>query len=154
MVACVQSMIASPQELAELLGKLLLHVHRASTPELFKQLGELGLSFTQVKALSLLRISDDDVNVKDVSDRLNMSLPAMSRSLEKLVQLGYVDRVESEKDRRARLVRLLPAGRAVLDEIEQARKSVVEEFTVTLSDDERAALHAALLPIVERIHTP
>jgi DNA-binding MarR family transcriptional regulator len=139
---------------AELLGKLLLHVHRTSTPELFKLLGELGLSFTQVKALGLLRISDEDVNVKDVADRLNMSLPAMSRSLDKLVQLGYVDRAGSEKDRRAKLVRLLPAGRAVLDQIEHARKSAVEELTVTLSDDERAALHAALLPIVERIHTP
>ena len=147
-------MIASPQELAELLGKLLLHALRTSTPELFKQLGELGLSFTQVKALNLLRISDDDVNVKDVADRLSMSLPAMSRSLDKLVQRGYVDRLESDKDRRAKLVRLLPAGRAVLDEIEQARTSAVEEFTVTLSDDERAALHAALLPLVERIHTP
>jgi DNA-binding MarR family transcriptional regulator len=147
-------MIASPQGLAALLGQLLLHVHRTSAPELFKQLGELGLSFTQVKALNLLRISDDDVNVKDVADRLSMSLPAMSRALDKLVQRGYVDRLESEKDRRAKLVRLLPAGRAVLDEIEQARTSVVEGFTATLSDDERAALHAALLPIVERIHTP
>jgi DNA-binding MarR family transcriptional regulator len=147
-------MIASPQGLAELLGQLLLHVHRTSTPELFRQLGELGLSFTQVKALNLLRISDEDVNVKDVADGLHMSLPAMSRSLDKLVQRGYVARTESEKDRRAKLVRLLPAGRAVLDEIEQARKSAVEELTATLSDDERAALHAALLPIVERIPSP
>jgi DNA-binding MarR family transcriptional regulator len=147
-------MIASPQGLADLLGQLLLHVHRTSTPELFRQLGELGLSFTQVKALNLLRISDEDVNVKDVADGLHMSLPAMSRSLDKLVQRGYVGRTESEKDRRAKLVRLLPAGRAVLDEIEQARKSAVEEFTATLSDDERAALHAALLPIVERIPSP
>jgi DNA-binding MarR family transcriptional regulator len=144
-------MIASPQGLAELLGRLLLHVHRTSTPELFKQLGELGLSFTQVKALNLLRISDQDVNVKDVADSLNMSLPAMSRALDKLVQRDYVERVESEKDRRAKHVRLLPAGRAVLDEIEQARKSVIEEFMATLSDDERAALHTALLPVVERI---
>ena len=147
-------MIASPQGLAELLGQLLLHVHRTSTPELFRQLGELGLSFTQVKALNLLRISDEDVNVKDVADGLHMSLPAMSRSLDKLVQRGYVERLESEKDRRAKLVRLLPAGRAVLDEIEQARKSALEELTATLSDDERAALHAALLPIVERIPSP
>jgi DNA-binding MarR family transcriptional regulator len=147
-------MIASPQGLAELLGQLLLHVHRRSTPELFKQLGELGLSFTQVKALNLLRISDEDVNVKDVADSLSMSLPAMSRALDKLVQRDYVERVESEKDRRARLVRLLPAGRAVLDDIEQARKSALEEFTATLSDEERAALHAALLPVVERIPSP
>jgi MarR family transcriptional regulator for hemolysin len=147
-------MIASPQGLAELIGQLLLHVHRTSAPELFKHLGELGLSFTQVKALNLLRISDEDVNVKDVADGLNMSLPAMSRSLDKLVQRGYVGRHESEKDRRAKLVRLLPAGRAVLDDIEQARASALQEFTATLSDDERAALHAALLPIVERIPSP
>ena len=147
-------MIASPQGLAELLGQLLLHVHRTSTPELFRQLGELGLSFTQVKALNLLRISDEDVNVKDVADSLSMSLPAMSRALDKLVQREYVERVESEKDRRAKHVRLLPAGRAVLDDIEQARKSAVKELTAQLSDAERAALHAALLPIVERIPSP
>ena len=147
-------MIASPQGLAELLGQLMLQLHRSSSPELFRQLGELGLSFTQVKTLNLLRDSSGDVNVKDVATSLNMSLPAMSRSLDQLVQRGYVDRHESDKDRRARLVRLLPAGRAVLDDIEQARVSALEEFTALLSDEERAALHATLLPIVERIHTP
>jgi DNA-binding MarR family transcriptional regulator len=147
-------MIASPQGLAALLGQLMLHLHRSSSPELFKQLGELGLSFTQVKALNLLRDSESDVNVKDVATSLNMSLPAMSRSLDQLVQRGYVDRHESEKDRRSRHVRLLPAGRAVLDDIEQARVSALEEFTAQLSDEERAVLHATLLPIVERIHTP
>ena len=147
-------MIASPQELAALLGQLILHLHRSSAPELFKHLGELGLSFTQVKTLNLLRVSEGDVNVKDVATSLNMSFPAMSRSLDQLVQRGYVDRHESEKDRRAKLVRLLPAGRAVLDDIEQTRVSALEEFTALLSDEERAALHASLLPIVERIHTP
>lgn len=151
-LACVQSMIASPQGLAEVLGQLLLHLQRASSPELFRRFGELGLSFTQVKALHLLR-DCGDVNVKDVAGRLNISLPAMSRSLDGLVQRGYVDRHESDKDRRAKLVRLLPAGRAVLDEIERARVSALEEFTAQLSDQERAALHETLLPIVERIHT-
>ena len=100
-------MIASPQGLAALLGQLMLHLHRSSAPELFKHLGELGLSFTQVKTLNLLRVSEGDVNVKDVATSLNMSFPAMSRSLDQLVQRGYVDRHESDKDRRAKLVRLL-----------------------------------------------
>ena len=42
----------------------------------------------------------------------------------------------------------------MLEAIERTRVSVLEEFTATLSDEERAALHATLLPIVERIHTP
>ena len=35
-LACVQSMIASPQALAELLARLLLYLNRASSPEMFR----------------------------------------------------------------------------------------------------------------------
>jgi DNA-binding MarR family transcriptional regulator len=129
------------------------HIHRSSSPELFRMLGELGLSFTQVKTLHALREAHD-VNVKDVADRLGLSLPAMSRALDGLVERGFAEREASDQDRRAKLVRLLPAGRDALDTIERSRLSVIEEFTVTLSDEERAGLHAVLLPIVERIHTP
>jgi DNA-binding MarR family transcriptional regulator len=149
----VQSIVATPQLVAELLGRLLLHLHRSSSPELFRVLGELGLSFTQVKTLHALRTAGD-VNVKDVAGRLGMSLPAMSRALDGLVQRGFVERRESGLDRRAKLVRLLPAGREALDTIERTRVSVIEEFTATLSDEERDRLHATLLPIVERIPTP
>jgi DNA-binding MarR family transcriptional regulator len=146
-------MIASPQQVAEVLGRLLQHLNRAASPELFRMLGELDLSFTQLKALHLL-LAGGEVNVKDVADRLGMSLPAMSRAIDGLVQRGYVERRESTADRRAKLVRLLPAGREALDEFERGRASALAEFTATLSDDERAGLHATLLPIVERIRHP
>jgi DNA-binding MarR family transcriptional regulator len=145
-------MIASPQATAEVLARLMQLCYRNSSPELFRRLGELDLSLTQVKTLHLLT-ADADVNVKDVAGLLNMSLPAMSRSLDGMVQRGYVERLESDKDRRAKLVRLLPAGWAVLEEIEQARISALEDMIATLSEEERAALHASLLPIVERITT-
>ncbi|HEX5617480.1 MAG TPA: MarR family transcriptional regulator [Solirubrobacteraceae bacterium] len=149
----MQSIIVSPHGVAELLGQLLLHLHRSSSPELFRMLGELGLSFTQVKTLHALREADD-MTVKDVADRLGLSFPAMSRALDGLVQRGFVERRESERDRRAKLVRLLPAGRDAVETMERSRLSLLEEFTASLSDEERAGLHAALLPIVERIHTP
>jgi len=44
MVACVHSIVATPHAVAELLGRLLLHLHRSSSPELFRMLGELGLA--------------------------------------------------------------------------------------------------------------
>src|ERR1044072_2621067 len=119
-------MIASPQVLAGLLGRLLLHLHRSSSPELFRMLGELGLSFTQVKTLHVLREADD-VNVKDVAGRLGLSLPAMSRALDSLVQRGFVERRESDRDRRARLVRLLSPGRDALDAMERTLVAVLQE---------------------------
>lgn len=149
----MQSIVASPHTVAELLGQLMRHIHRSSSPELFRMLGELGLSFTQVKTLHALREAND-VTVKDVADGLGLSLPAMSRALDGLVERGFAEREASDRDRRAKLVRLLPAGRDALDTIERSRLSLIEEFTATLSDEERAGLHAVLLPIVERIHTP
>jgi DNA-binding MarR family transcriptional regulator len=146
-------MIASPQQTAELLARLLMSLHRASSPALFKTLSEFGLSITQVKALHFL-VDASEVNVKDVAGGLGMSLPAMSRSLDGLVQRGYIERVESTEDRRSRLVRLLPAGRALLDELGRSRVSALEDFVATLSDEERAGLHSTLLPIVERIDLP
>ena len=106
-------MIASPQVVAGLLGQLIQHLYRQSSPELFRMFGELGLSITQVKALHLLREAGE-VNVKDVASSLGMSLPAMSRALDGLVQRGLVERKESVKDRRAKLVRLLPPGQRVI----------------------------------------
>jgi DNA-binding MarR family transcriptional regulator len=144
-------MIASPQQLAELLGKFLMQLNRASSPELFRMLGELELSFTQMKALHLL-LEAGDVHIKDVAERLGMSLPAMSRALDGLVGRGYVERLESPTDRRARLVRLLPAGRAILTEIQASRLATLEALAASLTEEERAGLHASLLPVVERIH--
>ena len=142
-------MIASPQALAELLARLMLYLNRASSPEMFRLLDQLGISLTQFKTLHFLRDAEE-VNVKDVSERMGLSLPAMSRAIDGLVRRGYVERTESAEDRRARLVRLLPAGQDALDTFEHGRLSALAEFLARLSDEERAGLHAALLPIVER----
>jgi DNA-binding MarR family transcriptional regulator len=127
-----------------------MSLNRASSPDLFRVLGELDLSFTQVKALHLLHDAGE-ASVKDVGERLGLSFPAASRALDGLAQRGFVERRESAEDRRSRIVRLLPPGVELLDRIARSRMSALEELTATLSPDERAALHAALLPIVERI---
>jgi DNA-binding MarR family transcriptional regulator len=146
----VQSTTASPQQVADLLDRLAVHLNRTSAPLLFRTLGELGLSFTQVKALHVL---DDrgEVPIKDVAEVLSLSLPTASRALDGLAQRGYVDRTESAKDRRSKIVRLLPAGQEALRVIARGRQTALTDFAATLSDDERDGLHAVLLPILERI---
>jgi DNA-binding MarR family transcriptional regulator len=149
----VQATVASPQQLADALVKLSNHINRTASPDMFRVLGEVGLSFTQMKALFLLQ-ERDELTVKDIAARLSMSLPAMSRSVDGLVQRGFVTRREHESDRRSKQIALLPAGRDVLDRITAAREHALVEFAAELSDAERTALHAALLPIAERITSP
>ncbi len=120
---------------------------------MFRVLGELGLSFTQMKALFMLS-ERGERSVKDIAGHLSMSLAAMSRSVDGLVQRGYVARSECASDRRSRLVALLPAGREVLGRVMAARGAALVEFASALSESERNDLHAALLPIAERIPTP
>jgi DNA-binding MarR family transcriptional regulator len=87
----VQATVATPQQLADALAKLSYHINRTASPDMFRVLGEVGLSFTQMKALFLLQ-EWDEMSVKEIADRLSMSLPAMSRSVDGLVQRGFVAR--------------------------------------------------------------
>ena len=120
---------------------------------MFRVLGEVGLSFTQMKSLFLLQEAEE-MTVKDISAKLSMSLPAMSRAVEGLVQRGFVARREHASDRRSKQIALLPAGRDVLDRVTAARENALVAFAAELSEAERTALHAALLPIAERITFP
>jgi DNA-binding MarR family transcriptional regulator len=131
------------------MGELAISVNRDSSPDMFRIIAEHGLSFTQMKALHILDRANV-TSVKALADHLAMSLPAMSRSVDGLVQRGFVERTESAADRRARLVALLPKGRAVVCQLSDARTKVLVGFAAQLTDDERTALHDALLPVVER----
>ena len=117
---------------------------------MFRVLGEVGLSFTQMKALFVLAESEE-MTVKDISARLSMSLPAMSRSVDGLVQRGFVARRECESDRRSKQIALLPAGRDVIGRLTAARENALVAFASELTDAERTALYTALLPIAQRI---
>jgi DNA-binding MarR family transcriptional regulator len=149
----VQATVASPQQLAALLNRLSHQINRTASPDMFRVLGELELSFTQVKALFLLG-DHGELSVKELAAKLSLSVAAMSRAVDGLVQRELVTRRESESDRRSRRVALLPQGRAVLDRVIAVREAALAEFAAELSDAERDALHKALLPIVERLASP
>ena len=132
------------------MGVFASHLIRCGSPDLIQFLGEVELSITQVKMLMLLEDSGE-MSVKDVSGALNLSLPAGSRAIDGLAQRGLVDRRESELDRRAKIVSLRSGDRQIGEALINSRRATYETFAAELPEDERTALHAALLPIVERI---
>jgi DNA-binding MarR family transcriptional regulator len=143
-------MAASPQQLAEVMNVFAAHLIRCGSPDLIQFLGEVELSITQVKMLLWLE-ENGEMSVKDVATALNLSLPAASRAIDGLAQRGLVDRRESELDRRAKVISLRPGGRQIGAALTESRLATYQSFAAELSEDERTALHAALLPIVERI---
>jgi DNA-binding MarR family transcriptional regulator len=146
----VQAKVVTPQALSEALAPLWALLNRRSSHELFQVVADLGSSFSQVKMLFLLEDGGEH-SVTEIAAALELSLPAVSRAVDGLIEKGYVSRRESEHDRRARIVQLTEHGRVAVTSIIEARLRTLESFAGVLTDEERNRLYEAVLPIVERI---
>jgi DNA-binding MarR family transcriptional regulator len=109
---------------------------------------EFEISFSQMKALHALRDAPEPVSVKELGDRLGLSLAAISRAADGLVQRQLVDRTEDPEDRRMKRLTLTDAGYELVEKLIRSRLAGIEEFVATLSDKERALLDKALEPIL------
>jgi len=137
----------SPKELAGELLQLWSHLMRGSSQQMFAILGELDLTMTQMKTLGMLDDCVEEVSVKELSERLGLSLPATSRTVDGLLRRGLLSRHEDLEDRRIKRVRLTDAGREMVQRMVTARLQGLESYAATLSDDQRAALMAALVEL-------
>jgi DNA-binding MarR family transcriptional regulator len=137
-------------ELARDLFSFLGYLLRSTTPDMFRALGELDISLTQVKLLHALDDPDGEPSLKDLAECLSLSLPAASRAIDALHQRGYVDRREDEHDRRVKRVRITAVGAGALRRLNETRLAQLEEFAATMSGAERRRLAAALAPLVAR----
>jgi DNA-binding MarR family transcriptional regulator len=113
----------------------------------FEMLENLGVTITQVKALQVLANCADEVTVKELSDKLKLSLPSASRTTDGLLQRGWLERREDDRDRRMKRIRITPAGREIAEAIVSARMAGLEDFAASLTDAQRTALHAAITDI-------
>ena len=122
-----------------------------SNREFFQALEASGISISQLKCLGLLSNADGPVSLGHVSEVIGISLPAVSRGVDGLVQRGEVKRAEDPSDRRSKLLRVTPRGRATFAHLIEIRAAGVARFVEALEPHERDALGAALQPIVERL---
>jgi DNA-binding MarR family transcriptional regulator len=150
----MQAIIAATEEKHAALTRdmyaLASYLMRTANAGTFKTIGDLDLSFTQLKALCILEADGEERSVKALAEALGVSLPAMSRAVDSLYERGLVDRQEDQVDRRVKRVRLTDEGRTVPQALNEARLSALHELMSSLADEEAAALEHALGLILER----
>ncbi len=135
---------ATPKRVATAILDLWQHLMHGSGGRLFQVIEELDLSLTQMKVLGALGIAEKEPSVKGVSEGVGCSLPNASRAVETLQQRGWVERREDADDRRVKRLRITPAGRDALQQINTARLEGIEEYAASISPEQRTALLAAL----------
>jgi DNA-binding MarR family transcriptional regulator len=137
-------------ELAEKLGAVTRAAMKVGEHQFFQAIDDLELSFTQFKLLIQLWEHESELSVKAAGDSLGLSLPAISRAVDGLVQRGLATRVEDETDRRAKRISATDDGRALLDRLVALRAKATVDLVAALEPAEREALSDALTPVVER----
>jgi DNA-binding MarR family transcriptional regulator len=81
----------------------------------------LGIFTTrQLATLLLLHMADRQLSFPNVCADLAISKPALTRSLDRLTTLGFVERSRSDGDRRKTFVAITKRGRALVRQLEGA----------------------------------
>ncbi len=109
--------------------------HRAMSP--------LGLTPGRLAVLLLLQ-GGRHIRQAALAEALRIKPPNLAVLLAALEQEGLIRRSEDAQNRRANLLRLTPAGRALLRRAKAVEAAVEEEICAGLDAAERAALVGAL----------
>lgn len=84
------------------------------------------------------------VSVKELADILRIDKSGVSRSVEELVQKGFVERKPSEKDRRFVTLNLLPKGQGRFEKIEHDMYLKFKEVLEQIPEDKQEQVVEAL----------
>src|SRR5262249_37729764 len=138
-------------ELTVKLGSFLLRCMGGGSSDVFRVIDESGLTFSQMKVLVELEAPDEDARtVTALSEELGISPASASRAADGLVRKKLTTRVEDPDDRRVRRLALTAKGRELAERIISARLAGLQEFTDSLSGEERQKLEAALDALLKR----
>jgi len=127
----------------DMAGHLIRRLHQQSTQVFVQRTQAAGFDLTPVQFAALDAIAaQPGTDQARVAEMIAYDRATIGGVIDRLVQKGWVHRVVSERDRRAREVSLTDEGQrvrtAVLPVVQDLQKDILD----TLSDEERAAFLA------------
>jgi DNA-binding MarR family transcriptional regulator len=102
-----------------------------------------GLSLMGAHALALLEMHGP-MPMSRLADDLGVALPNATGIVNRLAERGIVDREHADDDRRVVLVSLNDAGRTLIGEMEEARRSRIRRLVEALDRDQQERLLQAV----------
>lgn len=92
----------------------------------------------------LYMLAEGPHNLNELAEKHSVTPPTMSNTISTLVERGWVQRVQSEQDRRQISISLTPDGRAILDTMRTNAENRLTEILAPLSNEEMEQLIAGL----------
>ncbi len=141
-------------DLAETIGRELVTLIRGAK-DMHTVLVDRDRPILDPPAFALLsRIGDQGpLRLSVLAAALFLDVSTISRQVQDLEQAGWVERERDPHDKRASLLRLSPAGRAVLDAGYEQRKRALTQLLSGWTHDEQVALAAQLTRFNQAVTT-
>jgi DNA-binding MarR family transcriptional regulator len=105
---------------------------------------ENGLSPSQVSALMRLH-HRGTCGVSEMGEHTGISNAAASQMMDRLFQMGLIERTESPEDRRAKQLTLTPKGRALVEQGIEARLLWIEKLVFAFTPEQQAQIGESLM---------
>ena len=112
-----------------------------------------GLLLADNEALLNIGHADQQLRMSDIAHRLVLSRGGTTKVIDRLEEMGYVDRRPDAEDRRATVVELTPAGRDAAKRARLVIDAGLEEiWSAHLTDEESAVLIDVMDRVLEANH--
>jgi DNA-binding MarR family transcriptional regulator len=120
------------------LMEIIEHVSRAlvnAKVQKLKRLGGAEINLTQFQYINVIK-QNDELTFTGLAEVLNLSKPAVTTIVNKLIEQGYIYKCRSADDRRVYHIHLTPEGKQVAVAYEEASRGYVEGISRRLTEDE------------------
>jgi DNA-binding MarR family transcriptional regulator len=142
--------MSSSSELTEAIRQLIDVITTRSMRERSHFVKASGLSMPQFGILMHLYYSNN-CGISHLGEHMDISAPAASQLVDRLVQHGLVERTEDPNDRRAKQLTLTPKGRELIETGLTARTRWVDELVRLLKPEDYDQVAATLSKLTEAV---
>jgi len=118
---------------------ILMKAHRAVARHAVKSIEPSGLGLSDFAVLEML-LSKGPQKVNDIGRRIDLTSGSITTAIDRLEARGLVARALDDADRRSRIVRLTPAGRAHIGKVFAQHAAALEAASSGLTRAERKSL--------------
>jgi DNA-binding MarR family transcriptional regulator len=94
---------------------------------------------------------DEPKTMKQIAETLGVAVSTPTRTIDRLLEKGFVNRTVGEKDRRQLLIELTPKGKELLEDIDKENLEITRKMLKGLLDEEIETFKKILSKISENI---
>ena len=136
-------MSASSRIEAPRLWLVLARCHRALNQIAERSIEEAGLCLTDFAALEAL-LHKGPLTITEIHSKVPLALGSMTAAVDRLEEKGLIIRTPARDDRRAKVLKLTPEGRRVVEAAFSRHAAELEAAMVVLNASEKRQLHGLL----------